>query len=155
MTEKTTILFATQMGASQELAGRAADDLENDGIQAAERNMNEYSIDELKNEENVLIIASTWGDGEPPDDCEDFYKALSESPPLNLKDIRFAVLALGDRSYDLFCEFGKNLDEEFERHGAQRLLERVDCDLDEQERYPIWIKQLSECLKNSATSMVS
>ncbi|MEO0454872.1 MAG: flavodoxin domain-containing protein [Verrucomicrobiota bacterium] len=145
---KTTVLFATQMGASQELAGRAADDLESAGIEAFDVNMADFSIDDLKSEEDLFVIASTWGDGDPPDECEDFFHALKESAPLHLENVRFCVLALGDTSYEMFCQFGKNLDEELERHGAQRILDRVDCDLDEQEQYPIWIEKIQTLVKN-------
>jgi len=92
------------------------------------------------------MIASTWGEGEPPDDCEEFHEAFVKGDTLDLSHLRYAVLALGDTAYDDFCQFGKDLDEAFARHGATRLKDRLDCDLDQDERYPDWIAELKSLL---------
>ncbi|MEM6822973.1 MAG: flavodoxin domain-containing protein [Verrucomicrobiota bacterium] len=146
MNEYVTVLYASQMGAAKELAGRAADDLTEAGIEAYDFDMGEYSTEKLKNDQRVLVIASTWGDGEPPDDCEEFFEAFTDAEGLDLSHITFAVMALGDSSYEHFCKHGKDLDETFEKHGASRLKERVDCDLDEQEKYPDWIREVAVLL---------
>ncbi|MEM9444979.1 MAG: flavodoxin domain-containing protein [Verrucomicrobiota bacterium] len=149
MNRKTTVLYASQMGAAAELGGRAADDLTEAGIETTDVDLSDYNLENLKSEQDVLIIASTWGEGEPPDDCLDFYEALTSQDPLGLSDLRFATFALGDSSYEHFCKHGKDLDEHFERHGGRRMIERVDCDMDEQEQYPIWIEKVIKILKSN------
>lgn len=147
MSENVTVLYASQMGAAKELAGRAADDLTAAGVESFDVDLGEYELDQLAEETNVLIIASTWGEGEPPDDAEEFYEAFKDAEGLDLSHISFAVMALGDSSYEHFCGFGKQLDELFAGYGANRLKACVECDLDEQERYPDWIKEMGELFK--------
>lgn len=146
MNDNITILFATQTGTAEEIADRAVEDLTEAGFAASSKNVCDYQIDQLKDESRVLVVASTWGEGEPPDDCEDFYEAFVKGDALDLSHVRFAVFALGDTAYDDFCQHGKELDEAFERHGATRLHARVDCDLDQDERYPDWIAELKGLL---------
>lgn len=146
MNDNITILFATQTGTAEELADRAVEDLTEAGFTARSHNLCDYQADQLQHESRVLVIASTWGEGEPPDDCEDFYEAFVKGEAFNLSRLRFAVLALGDTAYDDFCQFGKDLDEAFQRHGATRLCARLDCDLDQDERYPDWIEGLKTLL---------
>ena len=69
---------------------------------------------------------------------------------MGLGHLKFAVLALGDSSYEHFCKHGRDLDEEFERHGAERIRARVDCDCDEQQRYPAWIAEMAGLLKEQS-----
>jgi len=147
MSEKVTVLYASQMGAAKELAGRAADDLTAAGVESLDVDLGEYEVSQLAEETNVLVIASTWGEGEPPDDVEEFYEAFKEAEGLDLGHINFAVMALGDSAYEHFCGFGKELDELFATYGAKRLKTCVECDLDEQEKYPGWIQEMGELFK--------
>jgi len=140
------ILYATQTGTAEELAEQAVKDLQESGLEAAAVNLSDFSVDQLSELQNVLVIAATWGEGEPPDDCVDFSEAFFDAEGLELKHLQYAVLALGDTAYDDFCKYGKDLDETFERHGAVRLKPRVDCDLDQDERYPEWIREVAALL---------
>ncbi len=148
MNQTITVLYASQMGAAQELAGRAADDLTAAGLNSLDVDLGEYQIEQLAEETKVLIIASTWGEGEPPDEAEEFYQAFKETEDLDLGHIQYAVMALGDSSYEHFCQFGKQLDELFAKHGAIRMRPCVECDLDEQERYPNWIREMAVMFKS-------
>ena len=86
----------------------------------------------------VLIICSTWGEGEQPDNAEELWqKAVAASPGL-LNGVHYSVLALGDTSYELFCESGKEWDKRFEELGATRLVDRVDCDVDYDKIAQVW-----------------
>jgi sulfite reductase alpha subunit-like flavoprotein len=77
-----------------------------------------------------LLVASTYGDGEPPDDAASFWEAVVYGNSLDLTGVRFSVLALGNTTYDHFCKCGRELDAALERHGAARLYPRVDCGVD-------------------------
>ena len=76
MKNHVTVLYASQMGAAKEMAGRAADDLVAAGVEAVEADFDGYALENLREESVVLIVASTWGEGEPPDNSEEFYLAL-------------------------------------------------------------------------------
>jgi len=154
MYSHVTVLYASQMGAAQELAGRAADDLTEAGIPAKDVDMFDFTLDQLQNCRLLLVIGSTWGDGEPPDGAEDFFFALRDAETLDLSHIHYAVFALGDTSYEHFCQFGKDMDALLEKHGAQRLRARVECDLDEQARYPGWIREMAVIFSSRLETIV-
>jgi sulfite reductase (NADPH) flavoprotein alpha-component len=78
----------------------------------------------------VLIVASTYGNGEPPDDAAPFWKAIVHGNGHDLRGVKFSVLALGNTTYDHFCKCGRELDAALERHGATRLYPRIDCDVE-------------------------
>jgi len=102
------------------------------------RAMDEISITDLKDQKRVLICCSTWGDGEQPDNAEDLWEEAGNSSIDSLDGLNFSVLALGDSSYDLFCESGKEWDKWLESKGAKRIHERVDCDVDYEEKAQAW-----------------
>jgi sulfite reductase (NADPH) flavoprotein alpha-component len=85
---------------------------------------------DLAKEENVLVITSTYGDGDPPDNAQAFWDYLRADTAPPLAHLRYSVLALGDTNYAAFCQFGKLCDERLEKLGAQRVHPRVDCDVD-------------------------
>ncbi|MEM1058699.1 MAG: flavodoxin domain-containing protein [Verrucomicrobiota bacterium] len=138
-----TVLYASQSGNAEDLSTMAVNDLKEAGIPAQNFNMMDYSVSQLESDTRLLIIASTWGEGEPPDEAADFYEELAAAESLDLKQLHYAVLALGDSYYEGFCQFGKDLDTALERYGATRLRERLDCDMDQDEQYPGWIQELA------------
>ena len=124
------ILFGSQSGNAEELAASAAKQGISFGLSSTVKGMDEIQIGELSGTQRVLIYCSTWGEGEMPDNAEDLWQAANDENPPSLDGCHFAVCSLGDSSYEFFCESGKDWDGWFEKQGANRLLQRLDCDVD-------------------------
>jgi uncharacterized iron-regulated membrane protein/flavodoxin len=124
------ILFGTVTGNAESLAQRTAEVIARRGFDVRVKDMAHYTVDALSQESCVVIITSTYGNGEPPDDAAPFWEGVVQRDGLNLRGIKFSVLALGNSTYDHFCKCGRDLDAALERHGATRLYPRVDCDVD-------------------------
>ena len=136
-----TILFGSQSGNAEGLAAKFAKQAANYGLDAEVADMDGFDLSSLSSKKRVLIICSTWGEGEQPDNAEELWqKAVSASPGL-LNGVHYSVLALGDTSYDLFCESGKEWDKRFEELGATRLVDRVDCDVDFDKISQAWAEE--------------
>ncbi len=138
-----TILFGSQTGTAEGLAKKAAKEAGKRGFAAMVLDMAEYDISRLASEKNLLVIVSTFGEGEPPDSAKPLHAALATSlattPPLSLANLRFSVCALGDTNYTLFCQCGKDFDARLEKLGATRTTPRVDCDLEYEEPFTKWL----------------
>jgi len=124
------ILFGSQSGNSEDLAAKFAKRAADYGLQGTVHDMDGFDFGSLSGMKRVLIICSTWGEGEMPDNAEELWQISTKAPAGSLSGIHFSVCALGDTSYEFFCESGKEWDEQFEKLGATRLVERVDCDVD-------------------------
>ena len=96
-------------------------------------------LSRLATEKNLLVITSTYGDGEPPDSAKALHTAVRAAETPTLSNLRFSVCALGDTNYALFCQCGKDFDAAFEKLGATRTVPRVDCDLDYDESFTRWL----------------
>jgi sulfite reductase (NADPH) flavoprotein alpha-component len=136
---KLTVLYGTESGNSEILADRAVKAAKKKGFQAVMKNMSDLAPADLAKLSNLLVIVSTWGDGEPPETATAFYKEFM-SVDTSLAKLRFSVCALGDTSYEKFCQIGKDVDARLEKLGATRVLDRVDCDLDFEEPYATWLE---------------
>ncbi len=124
------ILFGSQSGNSEELAAKFAKKAPDYGMEATVHDMDGFDLSSMSSMKRVLIICSTWGEGDMPDNAEELWQeAISDSAP-KLDGTFFSVLALGDTSYEFFCESGKDWDQRLEQLGATRLVDRVDCDVD-------------------------
>ena len=133
-----TILFGSQSGNAEGLAAKFAKQAKSYGLDAEVADMDGFDLSSLSSKKRVLIICSTWGEGEQPDNAEELWqKAVAASPGL-LNGVHYSVLALGDTSYELFCESGKEWDKRFEELGATRLVDRVDCDVDYDKISQVW-----------------
>ena len=88
---------------------------------------------------NVVILCSTYGNGDPPDNAREFYDQLFETEGLDLSQVRFAVFAMGDQSYPNFCRCGRDIDRRLEGCGAKRLITRVDCDVKVEAPFAAWL----------------
>ena len=130
MRKDIAILYATMTGNARECAERTAALLGTAGLPARLHDLAHYDPRSLLEETTVLLPISTWGEGEPPDDAVNFVDYVKSLEPSSLCNLRFAVFALGDTSYDNFCQCGRDLDRLFEGHGATRLFDRVDNDVD-------------------------
>lgn len=135
---KLTVLYGTESGNSEALADRAVKEARKRGFQAVMRNMSETAPADLTKLSNLLVIVSTWGDGEPPETASGFYKEFM-SAGLDLSGLSFSVCALGDTSYEKFCQTGKDIDARLEALGAKRVAARQDCDVDYEEAFSTWL----------------
>src|SRR5690606_31705219 len=131
-----TILWGSQTGTAESLAKQTAKEAGKRGFAPTVVDMASATRDDLVAAANVLIITSTYGDGEPPDNAKSLHESLcaADAAPLPAS-LRYSVCALGDTNYELFCQCGKDFDEALTRLGATRVTARVDCDVDYDELY--------------------
>lgn len=125
-----TIVYATESGNSESLAHAAAAAARKQGFRPRVVDMADLDIAALPKERDLLVIAATWGEGEPPARAAHAYAALMADTAPRLPDTRFSVLSLGDTSYAGFCTIGKAIDARLQALGARRVTDRVDCDLE-------------------------
>ena len=141
-----TILYGTETGNAAELARMLEATIKQRGLNCNLQDMADYKIRQLAQEQDLLIIVSTYGEGEPPQPATGFFEFAEGRKAPKLEGVRFAVLALGDSTYEYFCHAGKRLDQRFEELGAQRLAARVDCDVDYEEPAQDWIASIADAL---------
>lgn len=134
-----TILYGSQTGTAEGLAKKAAKDAGKRGFAAMALDMAQTDVARLATENNVLVIVSTYGDGEPPDSAKALHAALGNEGAPSLTQMRFSVCSLGDTNYTLFCQCGKDFDARLEKRGATRVVPRVDCDLDYESAFAKWL----------------
>lgn len=141
-TAELTVLFGTESGNAESLADQTVKAAAKAGFKAKAVSMGDIKPAKLKGVKNLLIIVSTWGEGDPPENAIDFHKDFMSDQSLRLEGTRYSVLSLGDTSYEHFCKIGIDFDARLEALGAQRIFERKDCDVDFDEDYAIWQKSV-------------
>ena len=146
------VLWASQTGNSEELAQACARHLDAAGQRTRLQAMDEAGLDDLRAASSVLLVTSTFGDGDPPDNAAGFWQALQGAQGQALAQSRYSVLALGDTNYDQFCGFGRKLDERLSELGAERLLPRLECEQDAQQAVEPWLTTLSTAFSGPAVS---
>ncbi|MCG6190638.1 diflavin oxidoreductase [Maribellus maritimus] len=134
-----TILFGGHSGNSEFIAKESFRYFKQNGINARLADMSKYNFDRLPEENFLLIIVSTHGEGEPPSTAKKFHRKLFADDTPDLKNISFSVCGLGDSSYEKFCQTGKEIDQRLEELGASRFLERVDCDVEFNQTAAQWV----------------
>ncbi|MCC3155686.1 assimilatory sulfite reductase (NADPH) flavoprotein subunit [Hymenobacter sp. 15J16-1T3B] len=149
---RLTVLYGSQTGNSKKVALQAVEAAQQRGLNATARDMNDYQGRELSKEEVLLVVVSTQGEGEPPVAAEELHRFLGSARAPKLPQLRYAVLALGDRSYLQFCQTGRDFDERLGKLGATALAPRVDCDLDFHADARQWIAAVLDVLGQPATS---
>lgn len=133
------ILFGSQTGNAEALAQTAAKAARAEGLVPVVQALGEVDLDVFASMRHVMIVTSTYGEGEMPDNAQLFWQAISASTAPRLEQMHFAVLAIGDTSYDGFCQAGKFIDMRLEQLGAKRVTDRIDCDIDYEEPSSEWI----------------
>ncbi len=136
---RLTILYGSETGHSQTLAGKLAEKAAFKNISANVFDLYEYNYKKLQEEDNLAIIISTHGEGDPPDMAEDFYKFITGKRAPKLQDLNYSVLALGDKSYKHFCKTGEDIDAAFKKLGAFSITPVVKCDVDYEMSAEIWM----------------
>jgi sulfite reductase (NADPH) flavoprotein alpha-component len=150
---KVTLLWASQTGNTESLTERYATRLMESGFEIRTACMADYPFATLAKAQYVLLMTSTFGDGDAPDNAQDFWAQLNAASAPRLDGVRFAVLALGDRNYDQFCGHGRRLDERLAAQGALRLTERVDCDSEYQASADAWLERVIACIKQADAAL--
>lgn len=140
------VLYASQTGNSAALAADFAAQLTAAGFDAPCHGTEEASALSLSAEKYLLLVSSTWGEGDPPDNAVDFWSALRSDDHPRLDHLSYAVLALGDTNYLNFCAQGKAFDARLAALGATSLVPRADCDTDFEESAAAWFRGVLEKL---------
>ena len=153
--EKITVLYGSQTGNSKKIAESLHTALELNGNQAELKNLLDYRPQQLKKEQKVIVVISTQGNGEAPDEALGFHKFITGDRAPRLENLEFAVLGLGDSSYDDYCQTGKDVDSALEKLGAKRFHDRVDVDLDFEADVITWKKDILSKTEAKSDTVVS
>lgn len=137
-----TILYGSHSGNGEALATRLAEALRAAGVSCTTLDMLDCRKRHLEEARHLFVIVSTHGEGDPPDRARPLYELLHGRKAPTLAHLKYSVLALGDSSYEKFCETGRRFDAQFEALGARRVLDRVECDVDFQASADRWIAAL-------------
>ncbi len=144
-----TVLFGTESGNAQELASRTGKALDKAGLPSRVVDMLDFDAKKLPELETVLIVTSTYGNGDPPSNAEALHAFLMRKCP-QLPKLRFSVCGLGDTTYERFANCGKEFDKRLGELGASRVVPRKDCDVDYEEPWQEWLDAVIPALKASA-----
>ena len=139
---RVAVISASQTGNARKVAAELQQRLAAAGVNAAHTAAADYKPKNIAGEQLVLLVTSTQGEGEPPEEALSLYKLLSGKKAPKLSGLKFAVLGLGDSSYPMFCGAGKSFDELLAKLGGERLLERQDCDLEYQAEAAAWLDKI-------------
>lgn len=142
-----TILYGSQTGNAKGLAVQYQKTAEAAGYTAKVSNMADYKPKNLKSETHLVIVVSTHGEGDAPDDAVQLHEFLHSKKAPKLSGLKYAVLGLGDSSYEHFCQTAKEFDQKLAELGAQPMADRLDCDVDYEDIAAEWTTKLTETLK--------
>ena len=152
---RVAVISASQTGNARKVAAELQQRLAAAGVNAAHTAAADYKPKNIAGEQLVLLVTSTQGEGEPPEEALSLYKLLSGKKAPKLSSLKFAVLGLGDSSYPMFCGAGKSFDELLAKLGGERLLERQDCDLEYQAEAAAWLDKIVPLVGSLAAAPAS
>lgn len=136
-----TILYGSQTGNAKGVASAIKAQAEARGLRVTLTSMADYKPKQLKKESHLLVVVSTYGEGEPPESAVDLFEQLKKGKVGKLEGLKFAVLGLGDSSYEFFCQTGKDFDGFLAKAGAERIHELASLDVDYQDAAKAWGEQ--------------
>ncbi len=142
-----TILYGSQTGHARSVAEELNEAAKEAGLNTELVSMGKFKEKNLKKLKHALVIVSTQGEGDPPDDALALAEYIHSNKPPKLEDFHFAVLALGDSSYEFYCKTGKDFDARLEELGGKRILDRVDLDVDFDDGAEAWIPKAVAAMK--------
>lgn len=141
------IMFGSQTGSAENLAKKFAKESVSKNFETRVLPLNDFGKIDLAKESRLVVITSTWGDGDPPDNAVNFWAWLNSETAPRLESLNFAVLGLGDKNYADFCGAGKKFDARLEALGAKRLIARGECDVDYEATAKTWFEALWPALE--------
>lgn len=151
---EVTILYGTETGNAQYIAGELKQKVKTLDRKITVAALDDFKPKDLKKVEDLFIITATHGEGDPPDNAISFYEFLFSRKAPKLKNVKFSVLALGDQSYEFFCQTGKDFDKRLEELGGERIYPRADCDVDFDEVAAEWMEGVvNELAKQTENEM--
>lgn len=134
------LIFGTETGNAEELAEDAANMAKGFDLEATVMDMEDIETDDISTSKRLIVVCSTWGEGEQPVNAQDLYDNVTETEDGSMDGVNFAVLALGDTAFEFFCESGKEWDTILEEKGGKRVNERIDCDTDYDDYAEEWLE---------------
>ena len=152
---KISVLYASQSGTGESLARKVTKELKSKGHFVEMASLEGYEPAALASEKHAIFVASTYGEGDPPDCAKSFFERLSMADAPRLNSLSYALLALGDRHYEHFCKFGVDLESRLIDLGARPICERVECDVDVEEPFALWKAALLARLEVVASGKVT
>ncbi|EGU56575.1 sulfite reductase [NADPH] flavoprotein alpha-component [Vibrio nigripulchritudo ATCC 27043] len=149
---KLSIIFASQTGNAKGVAEALKEEAQAEGIAVELFDASDYKGKNLAKETHVIVVASTNGEGEPPDNAMELHEFLQSKKAPKLPNLQYGVIGLGDSSYEFFCQTAKDFDEYLSKLGATSFIERLDCDVDYEEPAADWRKSALEKAKDMLSS---
>ena len=140
MDDEILIIFGTETGNAEDLAVDIGNMASKHGLTGKIMDMEDVSVGDLSSSKRLIVSISTWGEGEQPDNAQRLYDEVEGSDIDSMEGVNYAVLALGDTAFELFCESGKEWDRILEEKGGTRVNKRIDCDTDYYDYVDEWIK---------------
>ncbi|MFT4088592.1 MAG: sulfite reductase subunit alpha [Gordonia sp. (in: high G+C Gram-positive bacteria)] len=149
------IVYGTQTGNAEMVAEQAKDSAAELGLQAVLADMSDVTAAQVAAAGRLLVVVSTYGEGDMPDNAEDLWEALAADDAPRLEGLSYAVFGLGDSAYDGFCQAAKNFDGRLAELGAERVVERAECDVDFQKPADTWLPRALQALAAASTTAVA
>jgi sulfite reductase (NADPH) flavoprotein alpha-component len=145
-TKKISLAFGTETGNAKRLATQLATVAKKRGVNAKLIGLDQYRLTDLAKEEYFFVVISTQGEGEPPIPAKKFYDHIHETS-LDLSNLKYSVLALGDTSYPMYCKTGEDVDAQFSKFGAKQVVPLQKCDVDYEEDAQQWFEKVLTVLE--------